>query len=81
MLPTTPTESPHVRESKTVLDSGFNAVHSRFQVLDSGFLELYTGFQSPGFQIFKIEFPDSGILYMGETEHSRHVTLLGSFRF
>ena len=44
--------------------------------LDSRFLELYTGFQ-----ISKIEFPDSGILYMGETEHCRHVTLLESFRF
>ena len=51
--------SPCVRESKTDLDSGFHAVHSRFQVLDfslcfwnldsnrylySGFLKLYPGF-------------------------------------
>ena len=61
--------SPHVRESKTVCDSGFHAVDSRFQVLDSrffisgtwildsnrqwnsGFLQLYSGFQSPGFCI------------------------------
>ena len=35
---------PHVRTSKTVLDSGFNAVDSRFQV-------LHFGFQSPGFQV------------------------------
>ena len=30
-------KSPHVRESKTVLDSRFHAVDSGFQVLDSGF--------------------------------------------
>ena len=57
--------SPHVRESKTVLDSGFHAMDSRFQGTgfqiqwdldtrffrqwDSGFLELFSGFQSPGF--------------------------------
>ena len=29
--------SPHVRESRTVLDSGFHAVDSGFRVLDSGF--------------------------------------------
>ena len=29
--------SPHVRESMTVLDSGFHAVDSGFQLLDSGF--------------------------------------------
>ena len=50
------------RQSKTVLDSGFNAVGSGFFVsgnwiLDSNlywnfrFLELYSGFQSPGFRI------------------------------
>ena len=27
--------SPHIRESKTILDSGFHAVDSGFQVLDS----------------------------------------------
>ena len=54
------------RQSKTVLDSGFNAAGSGFSVsgnwiLDSNlywnfrFLELYSGFQSPGFRI-----PDSG---------------------
>ena len=57
--------SPHVRESKTVLDSGFHAMDSGFQGTgfqiqwdldtrfcrqwDSGFLELFSGFQSPGF--------------------------------
>ena len=63
---------PHVRISKTVLDSGFQAVESGLQVLDSslcqwnldsGFqslvwfrnLELYSGFQSPGFH--KQSFP------------------------
>ena len=30
-------ESPFVRKSKTVLDSGLHALHSGFQVLDSGF--------------------------------------------
>ena len=29
--------SPHIRESKTVIDSGFHAVDSGFQVLDSSF--------------------------------------------
>ena len=29
--------SSHVRESKTVLDSGFQAVDSGFQILDSSF--------------------------------------------
>ena len=47
--------SPHVRESKTILDSGFHAVDSRFQILlnscywDSGFLAL-CGKKSPGFR-------------------------------
>ena len=36
--------SPHVRETKTVLDSGFHA-------LDSGFHALDSGFQGPGFRI------------------------------
>ena len=31
-------DSLYVRESKTVLDSGFHAVDSEFQVLESGFL-------------------------------------------
>ena len=29
-------ESPHVKEFKTVLDSGFHTVHSGFQVFVSG---------------------------------------------
>ena len=45
--------SSHARESKTVLDSGFRAVELGFPILivynDFGFLELYSGFQSPGF--------------------------------
>ena len=35
--------SPHVRESMTVLDSGFHAVDSGLQVPDSGFLFSGTG--------------------------------------
>ena len=45
--------SPHVRESMTVLDSGFHPVDSGFRVLDSGF--QLSGFRIPkraGFQIF-----------------------------
>ena len=45
--------SPHVRESRTVLDSGFHAVDSRFGVLDSGF--QHSGFRIPkraGFHFF-----------------------------
>ena len=42
--------SPHVRESKTVLDSGYHAVDSGFQVLDSGFfLSVELGFLIPIF--------------------------------
>ena len=42
------------RESKTVLDSGFHTVDSRFQVLDSSLCKwnLHSGFQSlMGFRI------------------------------
>ena len=35
--------SPHVRDSKTVLNSGFQAVDSRFQVMDSGFFPIVSG--------------------------------------
>ena len=40
---------PHVRESKTVLDSGLRAVDSGFQVLDSGLFQwtLDSGFRIP----------------------------------
>ena len=46
-------QSPHVRDSRTVLDSGFHAVDSGFRVLDSGF--QHSGFRIPkraGFHIF-----------------------------
>ena len=45
--------SPHVRESMTVLDSGFHPADSGFRLLDSGF--QLSGFRIPkraGFQIF-----------------------------
>ena len=44
----------YLRESKTVWDSGFNAVDSRFQALDSELCQwnLDSGFQSlKGFRI------------------------------
>ena len=37
--------SPHVSESETVLDSGFLAVYSRFQILDSIFFVRGLGFR------------------------------------
>ena len=67
--------SCHVRESKTVLYSGFGAMISRFQLLDSGsffirywipysrLLELHSGFQIPPAKISlpqAPEFPDFG---------------------
>ena len=71
---------PRVRESKTVLDTGFHAMNSGFQVLDSrfqlfwdsGFLEQYSIFQSPGFWIpqAKISWiPESVFPYMGRLVH------------
>ena len=69
---------PHVRESKTVLDSGFCAVDSGFQVLRSGLFQwnLDSGFRwLVGFRIvwavFRIPWakisriPQSGFSYMG----------------
>ena len=47
--------SPHVRESRTFLNSGFHAVDSGFRVLDSGF--QHSGFRIPkraGFQFFTV---------------------------
>ena len=45
--------SPHVRESITVLDSGFHPVDSGFRVLDSGFqLSRFRIPKRAGFQIF-----------------------------
>ena len=50
----------------SILDSGFHTMDSRFQwldsnlcqwKLDSGFLELYSGFQNPGFRIPQANFP------------------------
>ena len=44
--------SPHVKELKTFLDSGFHAMDSGFQALDSNVLSLDSGFQLlVGFQI------------------------------
>ena len=54
--------SPQVRESKTVLDSGLQALDSRFQLLDSSLCQWYldSGFQSSlGFQILLSRIPDS----------------------
>ena len=81
--------SPHVRDSKTVSDSGFHAVDSGFQVLhsslfqwnldsglqslvDSGFLDLFSEFQSPGFQIPHTnisKITESGFLYTARHGH------------
>ena len=47
----------NVRKSKTVLDSGLQVLDSSTGNLYSGFLEPYSGFQSPGFLIFKQNFP------------------------
>ena len=56
-----------VRESKTVLDSGFHIVDSRFQVLDSSFLSVELRFWIPtvivGFRIPQAKtsrIPESG---------------------
>ena len=66
----TSARSSHVRESKTVLDSGFYAMNSGFQVLDSSLCQwhLGSGFKSlEGLRIPKprivdstSNFPDSG---------------------
>ena len=69
--------SPHVRESETIFDSGFQSLGSRFlslelgfriPVVDSGFLKLHSGLQSPGFQISKAKIPlipESKFAFMG----------------
>ena len=56
---------PHVRESKTVLDSGLRAVDCGFQVLDSGLFQwtLDSGFRIPRAKISRI--PQYGFSYMG----------------
>lgn len=79
--------SPHVRQSKSILDYEFHAVDSGFQVLDSGFsgtwiphsncsrdsgfLEMVSGFQSPEFQIPQEKFFQ--IAESGLTYIRRHV--------
>ena len=45
------TLSPHIRESKTVLDSGFHAVDSGSSDWIPELLELHSGFQSPAIRI------------------------------
>ena len=66
-----PKISPHVKESKTVLDSGFQGTGFRIFCqwqLDSGFLELYSGFLSRGIPIPQAKIfrtPESGFSYMG----------------
>ena len=67
--------SPHVRETKTILDSGFHAMDSGFQSLDSRSfsVELGSGFQGPGFRIphEKISrIPESGFPYMGPHKYT-----------
>ena len=71
----------HVMESKAVLDSGFQAVDSRFQILcqcsmDSGFLEFYSGFQSSGFQI-----PQATISRIPESEFPNMARFFHVFLF
>ena len=44
--------SPHVRESRTVLDSGFHAVDSGSRVLDSGFQKELDSIFFSGFNVF-----------------------------
>ena len=48
--------STHVRESKTFLDSGFNAVDSGFQTLDSRSFSVELGFRNP-----QKSYPVSGV--------------------
>ena len=75
--------SPHVRESRTVLDSGFHDVDSGFRVLDSGF--QHSGFQIPkraGFHFFpgfnaflrtSFSCPNLGILKEVVRRHNKFV--------
>ena len=60
--------SSHVRESKTVLDSGFQAANSGFQMLDSS-LSVELGFWIPKAKVSPI--PGSGFPYMGRIGHFR----------
>ena len=75
--------SPHVRESRTVLDSGFHDVDSGFRVLDSGF--RHSGFRIPkraGFHFFpgfnaflrtSFSCPNLGILKEVVRRHNKFV--------
>ena len=45
--------SPHLRESKTVLDSGFDAVDSGFQVMDSALCHLNLDSESQSWEGFR----------------------------
>ena len=85
----------HVRESKTVFNSGFWIPHRGFQIpitgfqslsmeidsgsqnlRDSGFLELYSGFQNPGFQIPQSKIsctPESGFPHMRQNDFSSSI--------
>ena len=69
--------SPHVNGSKTVFDSGFQAMDSGFQILDSGFslveigprIPIFSGIPdslscSPDSRILPI--PESGLPCMGQ---------------
>ena len=79
-------DSPHVRESGAVLDSGFHAVDSGFRVLDSGF--QHSGFRIPkraGFHLFsgfnaflRTSFSCSNLAIMKDVVR-RHITSLFSF--
>ena len=76
---------------KTVLDSRFQVLDSRFFVSrtwipdsnhwwGSGFLELYSGFQSPNSWIMDYKsktFPDYGFHYMGWSFHHTHFITKG----
>ena len=62
------TLSPHVRESKTVLDSGFHAVNSGSSDWIPELLELHSGFQSPAIRIPHSKLsriPNSRLPHMG----------------
>ena len=50
-------ESPHVRESKTVSDSGFHAVDSGVQVLDDSLCQWNTDTRFQSLVIFRIPKP------------------------
>ena len=50
--------SPHVRESKTILDSGFHAVDSRFQILLNSCYGFHFGL-SYGFFASGVRIPES----------------------